>query len=147
MLRVDTREKKWSHIQRQFDAAGVQYEIKKLDFGDYRNEAEPGTVIDRKQNLIEVATNLCSKDSSRFWRELRGAHKAGIKIIILCEHGGKVQSVRDVASWKNPYSSYMSGSRLMSAMFETAMAYGVDWQFCRKNETAKKILEILNHER
>jgi hypothetical protein len=30
-------------------------------------------------------------------------------------------------------------------MFEMSIAYGVEWQFCRKNETAKKILEILEY--
>lgn len=147
MLTVDTRERKWSHIKKAFDDAGVQYQIHKLDFGDYRNEDRPWLVVDRKQNLNEVATNLCSKDSSRFWNELRGAYKEGIKIVILCEHGGQIHSVRDVAGWKNKYSAYMSGAQLMSRMFDTSFAYGVEWQFCRKSETARRILEILEHGR
>lgn len=142
MITCDTREKKWDHIRFFFDRMGIEYEVKKLDFADYSNPARPGIVVDRKQNLNEVATNLCSKDSSRFWREIRGAHKAGIKVVILVEHGPEIKAIRDVAAWKNQYGS-MHGNRLMQEMFRTSMAYGVEWRFCSKAETAVRIMEIL----
>ena len=145
MITIDTRERKFDHIRSYFDRNRIPYKIEKLDYGDYWNDAAPKVVVDRKQNLGEVATNLCSPDSSRFWREIRGAHRAGLKMIILVEHGKGIQSIRDVASWKNPYSDYMSGNRLVTQMFDTAMAYGVEWRFCEKRQTGRKILEIIGY--
>ena len=73
MLICDSREKKNDHILRYFDRHGIEYEIRKLDYGDYM--AENGTVtIDRKQNLSEVCHNLMlASDKRRFMNEVRGA--------------------------------------------------------------------------
>ena len=145
MITIDTREKRYGHIASYFNRNKVPYEVHKLDFGDYAIETAPQLVIDRKRNLEEVATNLCSADSSRFWREIRGAHRLGIKVIILVEHGDPIKSVKDVSAWKNPYSAYMSGDRIVEQMMKTSLAYGVEWRFCNKRETGRKILEILGY--
>lgn len=144
MITIDTRERKFGHIKSYFDRNRVPYEIRKLDFGDYYNEDAPQVVIDRKQHLIEVTNNLCSPDSSRFWREIRGAHRLGIKVVILVEHGDQIKSIKDVAGYQNPYSK-VTGSRLQEEMFKTSLAYGVEWKFCNKSQTGRKILEILGY--
>lgn len=145
MITIDSREKRYGHIASYFNRNKVPYEVRKLDFGDYYNEDAPQLVIDRKRNLEEVATNLCSADSSRFWRELRGAHRLGIRIVILVEHGDPIRGIRDVANWENPYSKVMSGNRLVEQMYKTSLAYGVEWRFCNKSQTGREILRILGY--
>ena len=69
----DTREKKNQHVLDYFETVGIKYEIAKLDFGDYMDAYRPGIVIDRKQNIAELAKNVVGKDRDRFVRELERA--------------------------------------------------------------------------
>lgn len=141
MLIVDTREKKWDHVRAYFDRAGTEYRVQKLDFGDYMVEGSKVT-IDRKQNLDEVAANLCTRDSARFWREIRNAKKHGLRVIVLVEHGPNVRNSSDVRNWVSEYHK-ITGYRLVQEMFNCSVAYGVEWEFCSKKETGRKILELL----
>lgn len=143
MIIVDSREKKWDHIRDYFELREVPYEVKKLDTGDYYNTDNPYVVIDRKRNLDECAVNLCSKDSSRFWRELKRSKDEGIHLIFLVEHGGSIHSINDVYKWRSRYSK-IKGSWIADKMFKSHVAYNVDWFFCDKRCTGKRILEILN---
>jgi len=142
MLIVDSREKKWDHIQNYLLKHGYTYKISKLDIGDYVSDINPNVVIDRKRNLNEVCSNLCTHDSNRFWREIRRSKAEGIHLIVLVEHGGKIKELQDVAGWKSRYSS-ITGARLMEQMYRTSVAYDVEWVFCSKIKTPKLILELL----
>lgn len=145
---VDSREK-WTQpnsadtrIRDYFDRHGIAYAVQKLDVGDYALNGTK-TVIDRKQSLEELSRNLLNRsDSSRFWREVRRAHEQGIKLIVLCEHGGKIKTIRDVAGWKSKYSP-ASGRRLLDEMVRLEMSYGVRWVFCGKRSTGKMIVQLL----
>ena len=141
MLIVDTREKKWDHIRDYLEREHIDFRVQKLDFGDYMVEGSNVT-IDRKQNLDEVAANLCTRDSSRFWREIRNAKKHGLRVIILVEHGPNVRNSSDVRAWVSKYH-HITGNRLVQEMFNCSVAYGVQWEFCSKKETGKRILELL----
>lgn len=149
LLLVDTREH-WTHpgstdthIKGYLVRHGVDFEIRKLDVGDYQVEGRPFISVDRKQNLEELSRNLMNKsDKSRFWREVRRAHAQHIRLVVLCEHGGQIKTLEDVKYWKSKYSP-VSGRRLIDEMIRVEMAYGVVWRFCGKRSTAKKILEIL----
>lgn len=142
MYIFDTRERKNDHIKTYFDRHGIAYRVEKLDVGDYMISG--GKVsVDRKQNLSELATNLMNAvDKSRFWREVRRAREQGIKLIVLCEHGGKVRSIKDVAGWKSKYSP-VSGRALMEEIYRVAISYGVEFLFCSKRSTGKRIVELL----
>lgn len=142
MIIFDTREKKNDHVKNYFDKHGICYKVQKLDVGDYMIEG--GKVsIDRKQNLSELATNLMNRaDKSRFWKEVRRAREQGIKLIVLCEHGGKVKTIKDVAGWSSPYSP-VSGRALMEAIYKCHISYGVEFLFCSKRSTGKRIVELL----
>ena len=141
MLVVDTREKKWDHIRNYLDREGIEYRVQKLDFGDYMVEGSNLT-IDRKQNLDEVAANLCTRDSSRFWREIRNAKKHGLRVIVLVEHGPNIKNSADVRNWVSEYHR-ITGNRLVQEMFNCSVAYGVEWEFCSKGQTGNRILELL----
>lgn len=144
----DSREK-WTqagsgdrHISRYFDELGIDWDVRKLDVGDYML---PGgrVAVDRKQNLDELATNLMNRsDSARFWREVRRAHAQGLRLVVLCEHGGKIHTANDVPLWRSKHSP-VTGRRLLDEMIRCEMAYGVTFLFCDKRTTARRIVEIL----
>jgi histidinol phosphatase-like PHP family hydrolase len=83
------------------------------------------------------------KDHSRFWKEIRRAKEQKIKLIILVEHGGKIKSIQDVTGWTDKYSG-VSGRRLMEEIYRVHISYGVEFMFCDKRRTARKIIEILS---
>lgn len=148
-LWIDSREK-WTqpnstdtHIRDYFDRHGIEWEVRKLDCGDYMLDGQPNITVDRKQSLQECATNLLNKtDASRFWKELRRSRDQGIKLIVLVESGRTVKTINDVVLWKSKYSG-VSGRRLIDEMIRCEMAYGVVWRFCDRRSTGRKIVEIL----
>ena len=141
---VDSREKPQA-IQRilaYFDRNGIEWEKKKLDIGDYMLDGQPDLIVDRKQSLGEVASNLLSPDKRRFYNEVRKAHDEGVCLIILCEHGGDIKTFNDVPKWKNKYGQ-VTGRKLQDAIFALEMAYHVPVLFCDKRSTGRRIIEIL----
>lgn len=140
----DTRNKMGKHdnIKKYCDANGIKIVRTKLDVGDYQI---PGgnVAIDTKRNLNELATNLTSRDDhARFWREVRRAKECGIKLIVLCEHGGQIHGIQDVAGWKSKYST-VSGRSLMEEIYKCHISYGVEFLFCDKRSTGRRIVELL----
>jgi len=146
LIVVDTREKKWDHIRKYFEANGIEFEIKKLDAGDYFSTDQGDVVVDRKQNLQELCGNLSKGNGNiiRFTNECRRAKEQGIRLVVLIE-GTNCQTVKDVSGWKSKYTKH-SGKWLTDKMFNLTVSYDVEWQFCKKNETATKILEILKYD-
>lgn len=143
MIICDSREKKNAHILRYFDRNGIDYIIRKMDVADYQIEGKDKLVIDRKQNLDELATNLTNpQDKGRFWREVRRAHASRIKMIVLCEHGKGIKSIPDVVNWDSKYSP-VTGRILQEKIYQCHISYGVEFLFCEKSETAEKIIELL----
>lgn len=145
MYIFDSRERKNDHVKAYFDKHGLEYKTMALSVGDYMTEN--GKVsVDRKQNLSELATNLMNKtDRSRFWKEVRRAREQGIKLIVLCEHGGKIRSIRDVSGWSSPYSP-VSGRALMEEIYRVTISYGVEFIFCSKRSTGRRIVELLKED-
>ena len=139
----DTREKRNEHIKAYFDKHGIEYEIHKLDVGDYQIEGKPQISVDRKRNLQELSKNLMNaKDHSRFWKEVRRAKEQKIKLYVLIEHGGQIKSIEDVARWTDKYSG-VSGRNLANEIYRVHIAYNVEFLFCDKRSSARKIIEIL----
>ena len=143
MIIVDTREKKNAHILAYFDKHGIEYRLQKMDVADYQIESKDKLVIDRKQSLDELAKNLMNRsDHARFWKEVRRAKEGRIKMIVLCEHGGQITDIKSVANWSSKYSP-VTGRNLMEEIYRVHIAYGVEFQFCQKRSTGKRIVEIL----
>lgn len=138
----DTREQKNQRILQYFEDHEIPYIKKKLETGDYIDSEKPGIVVERKQNLGELLKNMCSRDKTRFWNEIRRAHESGVRFIVLCEHGGSYKEIKDVAGYKDKHSK-ASGRHLMNQMYRAKIAYGVEFIFCSKKSTGRMILEIL----
>lgn len=148
IVQIDSREKARaiSRTLEYFDEHGIKHFISKLPVGDYMSYDNPRLVVDRKQSLVEVCQNVC-QDHARFRRELERANEYEIKLIFLVEHGGSIKTLEDVQNWKNPrlkdHPLAMSGERLYKVMLTMQNKYGIEWQFCDKRCTGKRIIEIL----
>lgn len=148
---ADTREKPRAivRILDTFRKEGITVVRRALNFADYWNPDNPGVIIDRKQNLQEVCGNVV-QGRKRFVREIERCNRNKCHLIVLVEHGGKIKSLADVINWKNPRlreSPYaVSGERLFKIMTAMANFYGIEWQFCSKQSTGKRIIELLGGE-
>lgn len=146
IIQIDTREKARAiqAIKAEFAKQNIETITSKLWVGDYARLDNMTTVIDRKQNLNELAGNIIEK---RFHSEIQRAHEKGVKIIFLIEHGRKVNDLIDVLFWENPRIKdsprCISGEHLYKAMNTLSDRYGVEWLFCQKKDTGKRIIEIL----
>ena len=138
---VDSREKKNSHILAWFDKHGIEYEVKKLDVGDYMIDG--GAIsVDTKRSIDELSTNMLNRaDHSRFWREVRRAKDTGIKLIILIE-SNKYTDIPSLIDWKSKYSG-VNGRSLIDAIYRAHISYGVEFIFCSKRATGRRIVELL----
>ena len=143
MIICDTREKANQKILEYFNTHGIEYAERKLDTGDYMESTRMDITVDRKKDLNELLGNMCSPDSSRFWREIRRAREEHLKFFILCEHGGQYKSIKDVVNFRSRYSK-VTGKQLMEKMYKAHISYGVEFLFCDKRNTGKRIVEILN---
>ena len=144
----DTRDKPSKHCNVDDYLAGHGHKIvrSKLFVGDIALLNDQTTCIDLKRNLQEVAGNVC-QDHARFVRELERAREYGIKLLFLVEHGGAIKTLEDVQNWNNPrlkVSPYaVTGKRLYKIMLTMQEKYGIEWHFCDKRVTGKRIIELL----
>ena len=143
MMICDSREKKNGHIIKYLEKNNIPYMVRKMDVADFQVAGRDNLVIDRKQNLDELSANLTSPmDKGRFMREVRRSSARGIKMIVLCEHGGDIHNIADISKWNSRYSG-VSGRDLMELVYKCHISYGVEFMFCKKSETPKKIVELL----
>lgn len=145
MIICDTRERKNQHVLDYFRRHGIEYTVMKVGTGDYMSTNDSHLTIDRKQNLDELCGNLFSPDKSRFWREVRRAKAEHIRMIVLIEQGGDIKCLNDVPKWKGKYTK-VTGNRLYNEICRCHIAYGVEFWFCDKRTTGKRIAEILSTE-
>ena len=159
VIQIDSREKAKAikKILEEFDEQGVKYFVSKLWTGDYMNLDNPKVIVDRKQNLTELSSNIC-QDHDRFRRELIRAQENGIQLIILCEHGHDIKCLEDIIFWDNPRgtkrvkkdgiwqtveTNALKGEVMYKILTTLERKYGVRFEFCTKEETGNRIIEIL----
>lgn len=178
-IQIDSREKVKAIklILKEFEEQNVNYFVSKLLVGDYMNLDNPRLIIDRKQDIQELVSNInTTKEHERFRNELLRANKAGIKLIFLIEHGEEIKTLGDVYffyqppmqrwRWETqkgpdgtplrdaegkvikrrvPYiQNAIDGKKIYKSMCTIRDRYNADFVFCSKEETGKKILEILS---
>lgn len=150
-LIIDSREKPKAikTIIKTFDEAGIRYETSKLLFGDYMDYSRPNLVIDRKQNIAELAKN-CTRDHERFRRELERVTAAGAELVLLVEQNRyksgddwiSVNVIADLMLWSSPHTQ-IRGEKVFRVLASWVNKYNLSVQFCDKRVTGKRILEIL----
>lgn len=150
-LLIDSREKPKA-IERTlqyFRDHGVEYEVTKLLFGDYMDYNQPQIVIDRKQNIAELAKN-CTSEHERFRRELERAQKANSRLVVLVEQNRykdrgewvQVDSIVDLIKWSSPHTM-VKGEKVYRVLLSWFAKYPLTIEFCDKRSTGRKILEII----
>ena len=155
LLLIDTREKPKAieGILGTFYAHEITYSRTTLLFGDYMDYNNPGLVIDRKQNIAELAKN-CTSERIRFRAELERAKAAGAKLIILVEQNRfkdrgewiHVEDISDLMLWSNPHTT-IRGEKIFRVLSSWCSKYDLEVRFCDKRSTGKQILEILYDEK
>lgn len=148
---VDSREKPKAitGILDYFDRNGIEYEVSKLLFGDYMDYNRPQLVIDRKQNIAELAKN-CTREHERFRRELERVAKTGSKLIILVEQNMykdrdewvQVRQIVDLIRWSSPHTM-VRGEKIYRVLASWTAKYPVEVRFCDRRATGKNIVNIL----
>lgn len=150
-LIVDSREKPKAieGILRCFNDAGVVWEKSKLLFGDYMDFSKPYIVVDRKQNVAELAKN-CTVDHDRFVRELERCKKAGSRLVILVEQNRykdrgrwiQIETISDLMLWSDPHTT-IRGEKVFRVLSSWCAKYPIEVRFCDKRQTGKEILRII----
>lgn len=150
-LLIDTREKPKATetIMKQIKEAGIRYERTKLLFGDYMDWGRPHIVIDRKQNIAELAKN-CTSEHERFRRELERAQRANSTLIILVEQNRyrdrdrwiHVETIEDLMLWSSPHTT-IRGEKVYRVLRAWMVKYPIRVEFCDKRNTGKRIIEII----
>ena len=148
---IDSREKPKAigKILEYFDRNGIEYEVSKLLFGDYMDWNRPQIVVDRKQNIAELAKN-CTVEHERFRREMDKARKAGATLVVLVEQNRykdrgewvEVKSIEDLLTWSSPHTM-VRGEKVYRVLASWTAKYPLRVEFCDKRSTGRKILEIL----
>lgn len=153
-LLIDSREKPKaiSGILNHFAKNNVNYDVTKLYFGDYMDYARPNRVVDRKQNISELAMN-CTRDHKRFKRELERVKATGSELILLVEQNSykdgekiiKVENVEDLMLWTAP-RGVVRGEQVYRVLVSWCHKYPLRVEFCHKKSTGQRILELLEEQ-
>ena len=147
IIQIDTREKDRAikKIIAEFDRQGIKYISSKMFVGDYCDLSNPLVIIDRKQNIAELAQNATSQHD-RFKRELLRLDEIGGKMHILVEQekidGVKIQSLEDVMMWK-PRFGKIIGLQIYRILSAWQHKHNIEYVFCSKANTGKEIIRLL----
>ena len=143
----DTRQQagKHEHKHEWFGAHGIDICRSKLPWGDYA--PVPPVSVDTKENMLEIAGNICGKEHTRFINECKNARDAGCQLIIHVENRDGITELSQVYEWKNPREEYspnsVQGARLHKAMQTIQERYGVRFMFCAPEDSARIIEGII----
>jgi hypothetical protein len=117
--------------------------------GDYCEIQNPLVLIDRKQDIQEIAANAIG-GHKRFKEELDRLKQIGGKMYILIEQdkidGKPIVGLEDVILWVPPYGETM-GERVYRILRHWSAQYNIEFVFCSKRQTGRKIIELLGGER
>ena len=150
-LLIDSREKPKAirPIVKYFDSIGLVHETSKLFIGDYQDFNRPQIIVDRKQNIAELAKN-CTADHERFRRELERAQKANTTLVVLVEQNRYkdrdkwiyVESIEDLMLWESPHTT-IRGEKVYRVLRSWMAKYPLRVEFCDKRSTGRRIYEII----
>ena len=143
----DSRNQAGKHknINAYLESVGVRVLRTKMIVGDYTLPADQRICIDTKKDMVEVSQNIF-QDHARFRRECELAKDCGIHLIVLIEDN-TVANWDELLKWVNPQPNRSAltpnGERCYKVMKAMEYSYGVEFQFCKKKDTGKRILQIL----
>lgn len=130
--------------------------VKKMDLlGTY------DVCVDTKFSCTELYSDLIQQHA-RFHDEVHLAMNNNIRLIILVENKDGIKTVEDLKNWKNPQmfryykekrKAEMNGQKsskppasnvqLIKIMHSMSRDYGVEFRFCRPEETGAEVVRLL----
>ena len=141
IIQIDTREKSRAikGIVAEFERQKIEHVSSKMFVGDYCLLEKPLLIIDRKQNLSELAQNA-TVGHERFKKELQRLDKINGKMYILVQQ--PFQRLEDIIMQELPYSKYPCDC-LYKVLHSWRAKHNIEYVFCDKRNTGKKIIELL----
>lgn len=109
-------------------------------------------VIERKQGLNELCSNLFDKDSkdseglNRFERELKRGYEQGIKIYLLVEQSDLYSKIYSSKHFRYDKASKVNPSSFVAMLESLLVRYNVNLVYCDKKDSARIIHDILYYE-
>ena len=151
ILIEDSRQQKNKHETKHawWAAHDVRLIRCKLVVGDYALMPSLSKIVDTKENISEIAQNIggTREEHQRFIREVKLAQEIGTQLYILVENTDGINTIEDVVQWVNPRTEYspkcIQGPRLAKAMRTIESRYGCVFMFCRPEEAAETIIDLL----
>ena len=147
----DAREKKSKHdnIENYCREHNIPIVRKMLDVGDYRlatinNKGQIEYINNRALDTkgggaLELANDLY-RDKLQFNKKYKKCYNQGIELYVLVEQ--EIKSLNDILSWSSPHSK-ISGRMLYDMIDRVRKSYGVKFVFCKKENVAQTIINIL----
>jgi predicted peroxiredoxin len=80
------------------------------------------------------------QDKKSFNKKYKKCYEQGIQLYVLVEQ--EIKSLNDILSWSSPHSK-ISGRMLYDMIDRVRKSYGVKFVFCRKENVAQTIINIL----
>lgn len=164
----DTRQQDSKHSKKHkwFEENGIEVRRTKLYVGDYTLPTNQSVCVDTKKDIQELISDICGKQHNRFREELIRAKEAGIKLYILVEntsitinerkgiYSPFIDSLDNLHRFVNPrlfiwrggkqlYPGATKGITLKKACITMQHKYGVEFVFCKPNQAAEKVIELL----
>lgn len=136
---------KHKNINAYLKSVGLRVIRSKLIVGDYVIANRQDTSIDTKKDMVEVSQDIF-QDHKRFRAECELAKDCEIRLVVLIEDN-TVSNYEELLKWVNPQPNRSAltpnGERCYKVMKAMEYSYGVEFQFCKKKDTGKRILQIL----
>lgn len=156
VIQVDTREKN-RDIAEEIKNLGYRVNVTKICSGDYRNDMYSPVIVERKQNLQELANNLMDKMSyQRLIREIdRTPERQTIVILITQDDyisGNQlihINNFGDIINWYGYRPMIHNGKNIIdkiTGLMENYQPGKIQIKFCEQKNTviAREIVSILS---
>ena len=122
---------------------------KRLEVGDYMlGEIKCGKVVpigkrsvDTKSGLLDELAKDLYQDKVNFNRKYRKCLDNGIELYVLVEQ--EIKSLDEIVSWKSKHTK-VNGRMLLDMIDRVKKSYGVKFVFCKKEDVAQTIINILS---
>lgn len=147
----DQREKHGHHnnIEEYCKQHDIPIIRKRLEVGDYmlgtieNGQAKPigNRSVDVKGvgGLSELASDLY-RDKLAFNKKYKKCYEQGIELYVLVEQ--EITSLSEIVAWKSKHTK-VNGRMLLDMIDRVRKSYGVKFVFCRKENVAQTIINIL----
>ena len=156
VIQVDSREKN-KDIAEEIKNLGYRVNVTKICSGDYRNDMYAPVIVERKQNLQELANNLTNKmNYQRLIREIDRTPTRQQIVFLVTQNdyisGNQlihIDNLDDIINWYGYRPAIHNGQNIINKITELMKNYQpgkIQIKFCEQKNTiiAREIVSILS---